>query len=101
MKQAIVNVTHCGMCPYFGDSDARHLATCGMLHRLMRADEGVFPILSICPLPDTPADYPNLRAQAQGAVSGSLTEWPQLRAEAKAALAEIARLRAKESKEQG
>lgn len=65
---------------------------CSMLHRRMYPMPQVPP--PDCPLPDESADYPNLRMQAAGCVSGSLTEWPQLRAEARRALEEIARLRA-------
>jgi hypothetical protein len=43
--------------------------------------------MSDCP------DYPNLEAMASGTISGRFREWPRVRPEAKAALAELLRLR--------
>lgn len=38
-------------------------------------------------------DYPNIEAMASGTISGKFTEWPRVRPEAKALLAELAALR--------
>lgn len=40
-------------------------------------------------------NFPNLEALVDGRVSGNVTEWPQLRVEAKNVLARIAKLEAK------
>lgn len=42
-------------------------------------------------------EYPNLEAMAAGTISGAWREWPRVRDEAEAALAEIRRLRALEA----
>lgn len=47
--------------------------------------------MSHCP------DYPNLEAMASGTISGRFSEWPRVRPEAKAALAELRRLRGVEA----
>jgi len=43
---------------------------------------------------ETPQDYPNIRAMASGTISGEWREWPKVRSEAKALLAERDTLRA-------
>ena len=43
---------------------------------------------------ETPQDYPNIRAMAAGTISGAWREWPLVRGEAKALLAERDTLRA-------
>jgi hypothetical protein len=43
---------------------------------------------------ETPQDYPNIRAMAAGTISGAWREWPLVRGEAKALLAERDALRA-------
>jgi hypothetical protein len=43
---------------------------------------------------ETPRDYPNIRAMASGTISGAWREWPLVRPEAKALLAERDTLRA-------
>ena len=42
---------------------------------------------------ETPQDYPNIRAMASGTISGAWREWPLVRGEAKALLAERDALR--------
>ena len=44
---------------------------------------------------ETPQDYPNIRAMASGTISGAWREWPLVRGEAKALLAERDALRSK------
>ena len=46
-------------------------------------------------------DYPNIEAMASGTISGKFTEWPRVRPEAKALLAELAALREENARLRG